>query len=53
MKSLGTPSSLPYKGTTIAWYKGKRIRVSAFQLYLLRKENRTEIEWQEVKERTK
>ena len=46
MKSLGTPSSLPYKGTTIAWYRGKRIRVSAFQLYLLRKESRTEIEWQ-------
>jgi hypothetical protein len=46
MKSLGTPSSLPYKGTTIAWYRGKRIRVSAFQLYLLREGNRIEIEWQ-------
>ena len=36
MFSLGSPASLPYKGKTIAIVNGKRIEVTAFQLFLLR-----------------
>ena len=36
MYSLGSPSSLPYKGKTIAVVNGERIEVTAFQLFLLR-----------------
>ena len=49
MFSLGSPSSLPYKGKTIAIVNGKRIEVTAFQLFLLREKYGTNQEKKWVK----
>ena len=48
MYSLGTPASLPYKGKTIAVVNGKRLEVTAFQLFLLREEF-GRMEWEKDK----
>jgi len=48
MYSLGTPASLPYNGKTIAVVDGKRLEVTAFQLFLLR-EQYGRMQWEKDK----